>query len=285
MPNKLYEKVYLKTKSVYIYRLYCAIKTIRSIFGAQRKHKKITLIPIYFTSYGINIKKLTPVIRSLKDQTYAARDINLVVSYKDSLQYKKELGKLEKEGVILHVTKDFKSHKKYIVAVLNNDYPFITVDDDIIYPSDLVENFYIKNKKYPKDVLTNQARVMMKSNGFFDKYSNFQRVNSIQDLVEEDVTELLQIGAYGVFYPQGALFADVKNIDKAISLTETGDDIWLKIQSKVNGVKVRLARNYYVPFACDILKRRKESPLNKKNIAGGKNDEMLNNVLKEYGIE
>jgi hypothetical protein len=285
MPNKVYERVYLKLSSIYIYRVYCVIKTIRSTIGIQRKHKKITSIPIYLTSYGVNILNLAPVIRSLKDQTYAARDINLVVSYADKKKYSRELSNLKVEGVTLHVTEDFKSHKKYIVAVLNNDYPFITVDDDIIYPSDLVENFYLENQKYPKEVLTNQARLMKKNNGLFDQYSHFKRVNSLEDLGEEGCNELLQIGAYGVFYPQGSLFHDVKDIEKAISLTETGDDIWLKVQSKLNGVKVRLVRKYYVPFACNILRRSKEVPLNKRNITGGKNDDMLNNVLKEYKVE
>ena len=128
---------------------------------------------------------------------------------------------------------DLRPHKKYYYAMreYHNDI-IITVDDDVIYDKQLVEQLMLTHRRYPDAIVTARARLIKADNAYFFPYNEWKLVTTSY----EPSMKLLATGVGGVLYPpyllnEGLLF-NLDYINNYINV----DDLWLKTVEIISGI-------------------------------------------------
>src|SRR5699024_1699375 len=146
----------------------------------------------------------------------------------------------------------------------------ITVDDDVIYPPDLVKNLKKSHKKHPNSICSNTTRIIKIYNGTIQPYTTWSK--PVGPLKKSH--QLQQIGVGGVLYPPHSLHEEVFNIKILKQKALEADDLWLKIMSLKNNTKiVSLPNARQRKLFPIIIKDNKQ--LMGSNIKGGQNDKIL----------
>ncbi|MCQ2262531.1 MAG: glycosyltransferase [Bacteroidales bacterium] len=142
---------------------------------------------------------------------------------------------------IEYVEEDLKPHKKYYYAI--QKFPediIITIDDDAIYPCNLIEELYNTYKRFPDCVVATRVRKMEVSEDRsllpYEKW-----VNTV-GIINRPSYMLLPIGLGGVLYPPHCFHQEVLDRHAINDLCLRADDIWLKFMELVNHVRVVATR-------------------------------------------
>lgn len=198
---------------------------------------------VSLTSYPGRITTLFIVIESLLQQTLRPDHLLLWLSREDfpneRVDLPQSLLNQEARGLeILFVDDNHRSYKKIIPTLdAHSDSIVITVDDDLMYPVDLIDLLYRAHKQHPKDVLCNRARRMIITDtGAPAAYSQWPLLAN----QAEAGPRVMPTGNHGVLYPPGSLHRDVSNGETYQQLAPFGDDLWLKSMSLINGVSCRV---------------------------------------------
>lgn len=139
------------------------------------------------------------------------------------------------------VDEDYRSHKKYYYCLKEfpNDH-IITVDDDVFYDTKLVERMKAVHEKHPQAVITNKAHQMTYTeDGQLKPYTEWN-YNSHAD------SSLFVIGAGGNLYPAHCMDEMASDIETAMELTPTGDDIWLNAMVRLHNTPIIHTRHYFL---------------------------------------
>lgn len=201
-------------------------------YSLNRSHICNDLV-VSFTSFPLRISRVWMTIESLLRQTCVP---SVIVLYLSKIQFPgeyddlpKSLLRLRKRGLdIRFVDGDIRSHKKYFYAF--NDFPgcsIITVDDDALYPENLIETLWTLHRKYPDTVIGNRAKRIYPS---IPRYEHWPAIN-----YQEYNPDLIFIGCAGILYPPDSFHPDVFNVDLIKHLAFSTDDIWLSCMARLNG--------------------------------------------------
>ena len=191
--------------------------------------------------------------------------------------------RLKERGVEIRFCEDYKSYKKLIPTL--REFPeaiIITVDDDVIYPMDLVERLIKAYKKDPGSVhYCRGHRIILNENKKPVSYNNW--INNYKGL---DLSSLnFPTGIGGILYPPHCFHQDVLREDIFMKLCPLADDIWFKTMSLLNGYYSRKVESY-IPFDkefVDVAYMQHDS-LMAKNVYKGKNDAQLKKVFEYYNV-
>lgn len=143
--------------------------------------------------------------------------------------------RFKQNGLEIMFCEDLKSHKKYYYSMQNNpNTSIITIDDDVFYPSDMVENLVRLHKTHPNSVICHSAQEI--PDIFFIPPSSwhsphFNRVN-------DQFAKCRILGIGGVLYPPKCLYKDVFNTKLRLQLCPWADDLWLTVMALLNDVNV-----------------------------------------------
>lgn len=198
---------------------------------------------ISLTSFPKRINKIWIVIESLMRQTEMPDRIVLWLS-EDQFKCKKipkSLRKLQQKGLEIRMCKsDLRSHKKYYYAFQEfSQDNVITVDDDIIYPSNLVEELKSAYKQYPDCVVARYVHVMNYTNN--DILIPYTLWNNC---VTENPSFMNFFGSGGgTLFPVYKMSVDVLDKCAFMTLCKTADDIWLNAYARFSGLKVYVPDN------------------------------------------
>ena len=286
--NKLLEKMHFYSLLRFIVRilsniiipLYYNISNIFNTYSIKLINNNNPLIIVSLTSFPQRINRLWIVIESLLRQKYKPDIIILWLSKNqfyslDILPPK--LLKLQKRGLSIRLyTGDLKAHKKYFYSLI--EYPkdiIITVDDDVIYNSHMIEILMNFHKQFPKSVCCNVAH---KIDIVKNKISPYYKWPPIRGFYGP-ANDLIQIGVGGVLFPPDSLYEDAVKVNIFKEFCFYGDDIWLNFMIRLKNntiVKTNYDSNYLpIIFLKNIS-------LYISNIQGGKNDEQLNSLRNYY---
>ena len=242
------------------------------------------LVIVSLTSYGSRIHRAYLTIESIMQQTLKP---NKIVLWLDRDEFTSEsiptsLKKLLKRGLEIKYTEDIKSYKKLIPTLI--DYPediIITVDDDCIYPINLIDNLYSQHKEHPKDVICTQAHIIeFDENGDLKPYSEW--TDPPKDKSRSSYS-FLPIGFGGVLYPPHCLHPDVLEKNVFMSLAPMADDLWFKIMSLRNHTLCRTAPIYTDIFDwITVTNIKYDEGLSSTNITF--NNTQLTNLMLRYNI-
>lgn len=182
---------------------------------------------------------------------YNYENVKIVLTlYKDDIQYippkLQELIDLELIELIV-ADKNLGPHLKYFYAMKKyRDLPVITIDDDSIYPKQMIPDFIKNSKKYPNTIICRSARIIDCSktyNKWFECNTGVEKVkwNGCYDEVRMDLNPE---GYGGIFYPANILDISDKMLPE-IKDTFCTDDIYLTAIEQRKKIKCILCKYNY----------------------------------------
>ena len=240
----------------------------------SKLNKKLLIVSL--TSFPKRINKVWIVIESLLRQKTKPNYIILWLSIKQfqSLEdLPKNLKKYQSLGLIIRFCEDdFGSHKKYFYVM--QEYPndvIITVDDDVIYNTNIIKKLVDLHKEFPQTICCNLASFIKNSNKKIDTYINWPTVTE----KHEPSYSIIPIGVGGILYPPNCFDHEVFNSTIFTQISPLADDIWLNIMSRINNIPVAKTnlKSGFIPITY-----LKNITLNSKNVSNGLNDLQLNNI-------
>ena len=196
-------------------------------------------VVVSLTSYPARLPQLHLVIRSLLHQKLAPREIVLYLGNDTRDEdIPSSLRELEKYNFTIKTgCEDLKPHKKYFFAM--QEYPddaVITVDDDVIYDKDFVQDLYNCYKKFPGCVASRRVHRMIQ-----DTLGNIKSYNDWQwecTQILEPSHQLFSTGCGGALYPPKVLPPETFDAEAIKAHCLDTDDIWLKFMELKADVKV-----------------------------------------------
>lgn len=259
-----------------------ASRLTKDVIVNDSKYNENEII-VSLTTYGERTKTVHKTILSLINQKLRPQKIILWLDQEefndetlpDDLKFLKN----KVSYFDICYCENLKPHKKYYYSM--KKYPkniIVTADDDVYYPSTWLNKLYLCYKKN-KDCIccTNAHRIKLA-----DDYS-IVNYNSWDYLVPDFGPDILlcPIGVGGVLYPPNTLYCDVFDKQFIIDNCLNADDLWLKIMSLLNGVKVVHIIEF--PYTFLSIDNTQHNALSKGNVINNKNDEQLANIMRKYG--
>lgn len=241
-------------------------------------------IVVSLTSFPARIDLVYLTIRSILNQTTKPKKIVLWLGKEyfpsGEATLPNSLLRLKSLGLEIKFRDDLKAHTKYFYAFQEySDNLIVTVDDDIIYPIDLLTILLKTHHKNPNCVVANRVRFMEMENNKFKPYRKW-KINKVGN--HNPSKRICATGVGGVLYKPEFFqsnFFDIEGIEKTGCI---GDDIWLKAGQMANNVSVASTR-YFLKNFIEIPETQKEN-LFSKNVFESDNDRQIKEVFEYFGI-
>lgn len=266
---------------------YCHIcKRETEVPGKKTEDIKCRKLIVSLTSYPARINGAVLALNTIYDQRVTPDMVILWLAAADFPNREKDLPeKLLKmildEGLSIRwIEEDLKPHNKYYWTF--KEYPealVITIDDDILYHSQLTENLYRSYLLHPRAV--SAARICfvpVSESGILPPYE-FWPVG-VDCYVSVPSMQFCATGAGGVLYPVH-LFSKEEELLNAETIKRTclyEDDLWLKAMELVAGVPVVVAEEFqglrYTPDSQEVR-------LYHENTGNGRSQAQLLRIQKE----
>lgn len=178
-------------------------------------------------------------------------------------------------------TMNLKSHKKYIYALkeFENDL-IITVDDDLIYPENLIENLLQTHEKFPDAIVARRVhKILWKNNGEIKPYLEWN--GECTDTMNPSHQLFATTGA-GTLFPPHSLYNECTNIDLIRNFAFSADDVWLKFMAVMQGTKVVWAPNHMQMPSSTQGAHKGELALT--NVENNMNDIYIHKLMEHYKL-
>lgn len=245
------------------------------------EQKKYTDIIVSFTSFPARISEVWQVVECMKRQSYRPSKIILWLSKKQFIDIDKiplSLRKLEDDIFTINfVDEDIRSHKKYYYVA--KKYPkslILLIDDDIYYPTDMIECLYNAYLKYSQSVICQY--------GYFMKYDEAGRLLPYRlwkHVNKESINDssLFFGSGGGTLFNPSLLYQDLLKKDLFLELSPKADDIWLNAMVKLANLSIYMLKPRLI---LPIKSKEEKVTLCSENIGGGGNDIQLKKVIHYY---
>ena len=244
---------------------------------SKRTDKKII---VSFTSFPARINNVWQVIECMKRQTYQPAKILLWLS-KEQFPTEQSIpeslrSRTDHQFEIRMVEGDIRSHKKYYYVA--KEYPdslVFLIDDDIYYPTDILERTMETYCEHPDAVVCNYGyHVGYSEDGGLHPYKSW--THEYHSSTDKD---LFFGSGGGTLFRPSELHADLTNIALARELCPTADDIWLNAMTRLAHREVMLVENGVIL----PIKNERNIRLATLNMGGGANDVQIRDVESHYG--
>lgn len=205
------------------------------IRGEPYDNNKLLIVSL--TTYGPRAMTTYLSIESIMHQTLKPNKIILFLDQDEFTENSLPLSikRLRSRGLDIFYTEDIKSYKKLIPALKEfGEDIIITIDDDVIYPPDMIERLYRQHIIYPNDVICCHAHIIS-----FDNEGNTIPYINWPDVPADNggrSRSYLPVGIGGILYPPHSLPQEVFNQKMIEKISPTADDLWFKIMAILNGV-------------------------------------------------
>lgn len=235
---------------------------------------------VSFTSFPARIDKVWMVVECLKRQTVLPEKIILWLSKEQFPLTNSIPTSLQKRTddlfEIRMVDGDLKSHKKYYYTV--QQYPdklILLIDDDIFYPTTMIEEMMKAHSLYPDAIICRYGYQMTYSEDH--RLKNYKEWKMIPSSYKgRDF--FFGSGGGTLIQPQ-KMYKDIANKELFVQLTPTADDVWLNSMALINKVDIiKLSMG----LVCPILQKGNNKTLSSENKDAGQNDVQISNVVTYY---
>ncbi|RYM34521.1 hypothetical protein ERX46_03875 [Brumimicrobium glaciale] len=256
------------------------LRTSKSKSYKLVNNQKSDLI-VSLTTFPARINKIWIVIECMLRQTHTPDRIILWLSkeqFKDLNLLPKRLLKLRERGLEIELCDgDLRSHKKYVYTLRNfPDSHFITVDDDFLYPSSLIEELMIEHQKNPSFILCHRAHMMTSNNEKLDSYNKWTKEYKGSSTSKN----VLFTSGGGTFFPAHSLGKEAANENVFMDICRLADDVWLNAMSKLQGTTIyKIESKYNVNIPIMITSN---ISLSAENVDDNQNDVQINAVRTHY---
>ncbi len=246
----------------------------------EKREKKII---VSLTSYAERLKYVPAVIGSMLRQTVKPDRIVLWLGKEDARN--KDLPKifttLMDYGLEIRYRPDIRAHTKWYYAF--KEFPndlIITVDDDIIYESTVIEKLYKTYIKYPNMVPALRVhRIRFEDNATLKNYNDWDWEYSAPKGTASH--QFFATGVGGVLYNPEIMNPEICNLDYIKKYCPTQDDFWMKVMEVLSGARVVLADNKSKTNGVTISGSQRTA-MWRINVKRGGNDKQIQTVLPVY---
>lgn len=244
-------------------------------------------VVVSLTTFDKRINDVYLTIESLFQQSHKADKIVLWVSKEDfSSEDLPAMLKLQmKRGLeVEFCEKDLGPYTKFFYALQR--YPdslVLTVDDDILYPPDMIDQLVRAYRKAPDVIHCHRAHKMtLGANGRILSYKQWARFT--QD--SQPSLHVFPTGVGGVLYFPGCFDDEILNQDAFTRFAPNADDVWLKAMSLKKGTYCRKlddSRDWELRFV--VIEGSQAVALKRRNKQkSGGNDEQIEAVFDHYNL-
>ncbi|WP_078084531.1 hypothetical protein [Microbulbifer mangrovi] len=254
--------------------------------GNDKQHN----IVVSLTSFDARIENVVYTIESIFQQWVKADAVVLWLSkaqFRDA-ELPESLVRQQQRGLQVFYVEDLGPYTKYFYAF--DQFPdslIITVDDDTLYPPDLIDQLYRAWLRQPAWIHCHRAHLMqLDSQGKLAPYGDWDSDWKWRDFGGETSPLVFPTGVGGVLYFPGSLHPDAFAKEKFLKLCPKADDVWLKAMSLLQGTPC--AR---LPDSRDWSERfftvggTQEVALRKENLRNrGGNDCKIREVFEYYDL-
>ncbi|MCM1235409.1 MAG: hypothetical protein NC489_35360 [Ruminococcus flavefaciens] len=276
--NKAVYIVY-KILNVFVYLVYKLLPFRNAINMSEERTRKII---VSFTSYPKRFAAIPLTVKTILYQSYKPDKIILYLASEECKgKLPKDLYKLEKYGLeIVFVDDNLKPHKKYFYSM--QEYPhdiIITIDDDILYPRNLIKRLYKSYEVHPDCISAARVHQIKIIDGKLCKYNEWYWEYRKKRIPSD---RLFATSGGGTLYPPHILPEQTFDSRLIKELCLGADDVWLKFMELMGDKKV-----VYVPGANrHIWNNGKyfQDGLSKLNCDLERNDEYIEKVSAFFNI-
>lgn len=243
---------------------------------------------VSLTSYGKRIYDAYLAIESIMQGSLKPNRIILWLSEEEFLDkiLPETLQKQKERGLEIRFCEDIKSYKKLIYSL--KEFPnasIITIDDDLIYNFDLVENLVAAHKNNPNCIWANRIHeITYEKNGSMKSYLLWNST------IKEDSVNLENnffTSGGGTLFPPNSLHNEVFNKNVFMEISPTADDVWFNAMARLKGTPIRKSFTHAQNGEDYMLNERLQpTGLNStnNNPENCLNDIQIKNVFEKYGI-
>lgn len=241
-------------------------------------------VTVSLTTYGRRMKEAALAIESIMQQTMKANRIVLWLAHEDYKHIPQSLRMLQARGLEIMECDDLLSYKKIIPSLRKfPDDVIITIDDDVFYSPDALDNLVSAYLEAPQHIhCLRTHRVKTDANGIILPYNQWEWGISEPGPNRRNFFT----GCGGVLYPPHCLDEEVLNESVFMKICKHADDVWLNAMALRKGTLVSkvLTRN---PNGEDYVlnERAQADGLFQINIRDQMlNDRQLKDVFTTYSL-
>lgn len=241
-------------------------------------------VVVSLTTFGDRIHNVHLAIETVMQQTVKPNHIVLWLA-EDEFKRKtlpKALQLQQKRGLEIAYCEDLKSYNKLIHSLKRfPDACIVTIDDDIAYTPDMMENLINIHKDNPTDICANRIHeILLDDKGNVKPYVEWQWCIS---KCPENNNLAFFTGVGGVLYPPHCFTDEVFNKNVFMDISGKADDVWFNAMRLLKGIDV--TKVFMTNPSGDIteLFTSNINPLRSINMSGG-NDRTINAVYRQYNL-
>lgn len=246
--------------------------------GIDENHEII----VSLTTFPDRIRIVWITISTIMNQTYKPKRIILWLDgeqFPNGAGIPNQLKALQKRGLEIRFCEDLRPHKKYFYTMKENPEEIVvTVDDDVLYPENHLEQLWEMHLKYQNAVCCQYAhRIGYDENGQFAAYEKWESSNGEEGI---PTFQIMPVGCGGVLYPPHLLDEELFHKEAIQRLCPMMDDLWLKSMAVLRGTKAVMYQDVSLIYF-DVLGTRK-SGLQHSNAGEKKNDVAMKAIADAY---
>lgn len=239
-------------------------------------------IVVSLTSYPPRYPSLHLVIESLLGQTLLPNRVVLYIARSQRATLPTRLTRMQDGRFEIKFVDDLKSYKKLLPAL--DDFStstIVIVDDDVIYPVDLLHDLVATGRAYPGSVVCGRAhRLRTNVDGTLLPYRSWE-FDVSDAAAKRPSTNIMPTGMGGVLYPPGSMVDRVRDIEEAMRLCPQGDDIWFFWMARLNGTRIVRIDQTFTPLHPT---GSQDEALWHNNLTGGGNDPQIQSINAIYPL-
>lgn len=259
------------------------IQTYRRTLGHQSSGAMAGGLIVSLTSFPARINQAWVSIESILRQRVRPELIVLCLcesEFGNRHDLPEEIKTQTKLGLeIIWVQQRLRSYGKLIPA--RQAYPaatIITVDDDIIYPEEMIADLLEEHQQAPAAITGRRGYAMIRDAGqTFAPYTSWPQATA-----QTSSETCLLTGVGGILYPPSSLATESSHdLELIHALCPTADDIWFWAMSRLAGDQRRCLGQHQVR---EIKRLIKTPRLSKTNVSRGGNDRQLSRVVDYFQL-
>lgn len=244
-------------------------------------------IIVSLTSYGRRINEVYLAIESIMQGTVKPNRIILWLA-EDEFKGKTlpiTLQRQQTRGLQVEFCQDIKSYKKIIPAM--ERFPeacIVTIDDDLMYEFDLLENLIRTHKENPSDICAcRMHRITLNNQNQPNSYLHWD----LQIYPDSKSNRHFLTSGGGTLFPPHCFILEFFNQEAYMSLCPNADDIWINAMIWKSGK--RIAKAYtHSKWGCDYfdISVDQRGSLSEKNLDthSCQNDVQFKAVMDKYDL-
>lgn len=265
----------------------CLFETILNTPYETMLQRATVPLVVSFTSFPKRIGFTVNVIENVRRQTRKADKVLLYLAPeqfpgKEADLPQALLDQARRGDVEIKWVPDIRSHKKYHYVMQEYENScIVTLDDDLAYPDDMLENLHLCYLCHPDKVSAMRAHLTVVDGaaGLLLPYNRW--VKEYRGATYIPSPQLFVTSGAGTLFPPKVLHPLALDLEKAWGLCPYADDVWLNLMTLLNGRSVVLAVD---DFTMKNMPGSQEEALQTINVDQNQNDiqyEKIRSWLKE----